>query len=368
MKILVMKFRNIGDVLLTSPIASALSEMPEKPHLTFLVKNGTQDMLTLHPDIHEVLVLPEKKSKEASLAFLLRQISFIQSIRKSNFDISINTTEGDRGTILGWLSGAKRRIGYLKIGDKWWRRKMITEGHYGRHGLYHTVIRNLDLISKISEYNNNIKVDFYFSLDDKLYVENLLSEKGWDKRQKIVHIHPVSRWFFKCWRDDYMAEVIDYIQNNLGFLVVLSCAPDKKEKEKLFSILNYCKTKPINLGGSLALKQTGALSNLATLFFGVDSAPMHMAAAVGTPTIGLFGPSGAFDWGPWPNTWNNIEDNPYKNRNGVQYVESHVAIQQDWKCAPCGQAGCDGSRKSRCLDEMPVSTVTTILKQKLQEI
>ena len=65
-----MKFRNIGDVLLTSPMASALATLSDKPEVTFLVKKGTEEMLTGHPDIHSVLTLPEKKNGEKKIAFL----------------------------------------------------------------------------------------------------------------------------------------------------------------------------------------------------------------------------------------------------------------------------------------------------------
>jgi heptosyltransferase-3 len=351
MKILIMKFRNIGDVLLTSPMASALATLPDKPQVTFLVKRGTEEMLTGHPDIHEVLTLPEREKGESKLAFLHRQWAFIRGLKAKHFDVSINTTEGDRGLILGWLSGAKWRIGYLKAQEKWWRKHLVTEPHTGRSGRFHTVLRNLDLISEFVT-PTDIRVSFHFTPLDELAVIDKLKQAGWDGEQPLVHVHPVSRWFFKCWRDDYMAQTIDYLQQELGYQVVLTCAPDSREKERLANIIAQCHSQPIDLGERLTLKQTGALSALAKLFFGVDSAPMHMAAAVDTPVVAIFGPSGTFDWGPWPNGWKEMNHNPYSQHNGIQQAGRHAVVQQAWDCAPCGKAGCDNSRQSKCMEKL----------------
>lgn len=363
MKILIMKFRNIGDVLLTSPMAETLATLPEPPEVTFLVKKGTEAMLTGHPHIKQVLTVPERQKHESPWTFLKRQLAFIQQLRAERFDISINTTEGDRGLIFGWLSGAKRRIGYLKPNDKGWRKHLVTEPHLMRQGRRHTVLRNLDLLTNIVK-PQTINVSIHYTPLDEMRVLDLLKQADWNQ-EPYVHIHPVSRWFFKCWRDDYMAQTIDVIQSELNLKVVLTCAPDTKEREKLNHIISLCKTKPLDLGGKLSLKETAALSNQAQFFLGVDSAPMHMAAAVDTPVIALFGPSGAFDWGPWPNGWDQFEVNPYPQRNGMQQVGKHTVIQQGWECAPCGKAGCEDSKRSRCLEELAPNSVIVLLKENL---
>ncbi|MBF0510545.1 MAG: glycosyltransferase family 9 protein, partial [Deltaproteobacteria bacterium] len=87
------------------------------------------------------------------------------------------------------------------------------------------------------------------------------------------------------------------------------------------------------------------VSSLAHLFFGVDTVAMHLAAAVGTPVVALFGPSGEFNWGPWG--------------------EGHRVIKKDWDCRPCGRDGCQGSKKSRCLEELTVAEVIPVLDEYL---
>ena len=362
MNILIMKFRNIGDVLLTSPMATALATLPEKPRVTFLVKKGTEEMLTGHPHIDAVLTIPERNKDEGILVFLMRQWTFIHNLRSNKFDVSINTTEGDRGLIIGWLSGAKKRIGYLKDNtrEKWWRKYLLTDPKPSRSGRFHTVLRNLDLIADWVK-PTDIRVSFHYTPADEQTVIEKLKQAGWDGKKPLVHIHPVSRWFFKCWRDDYMAQTIDYIQQELGYSVILTCAPEHNERKRLTNILKLCQSNPLDIGGKLTLKQIGVVSHISSFFLGVDSAPMHIAAAINTPVIASFGPSGTFDWGPWPNGWKDTTINPYPKKNGVQQSGKHTVIQQMWECAPCGKAGCDNSRRSKCLNELNVQYLTELL-------
>jgi heptosyltransferase-3 len=85
----------------------------------------------------------------------------------------------------------------------------------------------------------------------------------------------------------------------------------------------------VDLSGTLDLKQLGALIAGARAFIGVDSVPMHIAAALGTPTVALFGPSGDIEWGPWQ--------------------VPHRIVTTPYPCRPCGQDGCGGSKISDCL-------------------
>jgi heptosyltransferase-3 len=161
----------------------------------------------------------------------------------------------------------------------------------------------------------------------------------------LIHIHPTSRWLFKCWRDEAMAKVIDALEESGQARAVLTSGRGEKELEKIESILKACRTRPVNLAGRVTLKQLAALSRRSRLFLGVDTAPMHIAAAVGTPVIALFGPSGEFNWGPWG--------------------DGHVVIKKDWECRPCGKDGCEGSKRSRCLEEISEEEVIKVVLELL---
>jgi heptosyltransferase-3 len=152
----------------------------------------------------------------------------------------------------------------------------------------------------------------------------------------FVHLHPASRWRFKCWPAQRNAELIDRLAAD-GQRVVLTAAPDPEELALVEDIVGRAKSRPLNLAGQLSIKELGALTGRAALFIGVDSMPMHLAAAMGTPTVALFGPSGEAEWGPW-----NV---------------AHRVVRSTHSCRPCGVDGCGGGKISECLTVLTVEQV-----------
>jgi len=356
-RILVIKFRHIGDVLLTAPLISTLKLGIPGSRVCAVVKPGTEAMLEGHPELDQLYVVPMRQEAESALAFLLRTLKFLHQLRRERFDLAINTTEGDRGILLSWLIGAKSRWGIVKEGrEKTWQARLLSRQFQPLKGYVHTVIRNLSLAAPLGLPECR-EVKLFVADADKARVRALLSEQGVELSEpnRLIHCHPTSRWMFKCWPADKVAQTIDWLQER-GYLVALTCAPDQTERSFLDAILADCKTRPIDLGGQLTLKQTAALSAMSRLFFGVDSAPMHMSAAMNTPTLGIFGPYGSYDWGPWPNGWQG-EGSPYPGESGIKLYFPHVVMQDSNPCVPCGHFGCDGSRRSVCLERMGAEMV-----------
>ena len=126
-------------------------------------------------------------------------------------------------------------------------------------------------------------------------VTALLARHGLERRRYVV-VHPGSRWLFKCWPAAATAAVIDRLAAD-GWPVVLTGAPDPAERALVAAVRAATRAPVVDLAGQLSLPELAALIGAARLFFGVDSAPMHMAAAMGTPTVALFGPSGDAEWG-----------------------------------------------------------------------
>ena len=373
--ILVIKLRHIGDVLLCVPAIRALKETFPAGRVSVLVNPGTEEMLTLSPLVDEVISLDRGASGLPSrvlsggLRRLPAQARQAAKLRARRFDMTIDLTGGDRAAFLGFLTGARYRLGYDPAG----------EGFAGKQRLYthlakrpsirlHNVLRDLGVPRSFGIDTNDLRVDIHFSQDDAAYVQAALEERGIMSGERYVHVHPVSRWLFKCWTVEGAAYLLDGLAD-AGVKAVLTSGPADKERALIAAILKAAKSRPVDMSGGLTLKRMSALSKSAALFFGVDSAPMHIAAAVGTPVVAVFGPSGAFDWGPWDNTaigaW--CADNerapetgirsPYPQRNGTQRFGRNTVIQMPWDCAPCGKDGCNGTKKSRCLDELDPEVV-----------
>ncbi len=176
-------------------------------------------------------------------------------------------------------------------------------------------------------------------------VDALLAAAG-IARKGFVHVHPTSRWLFKTWTEARNAELIARLVRD-GHRVVLTSAPDAREKAIVARILAQAGEGIHDLSGALTLRELAALSARARLFFGVDSAPMHIAAAMGTPVVALFGPSGEKEWGPWRT--------PYR------------VVTSDHSCRPCGNDGCGGGKVSECLTELPVERIHSAVNELLAQ-
>ncbi|MBI1921519.1 MAG: putative lipopolysaccharide heptosyltransferase III [Geobacter sp.] len=367
--ILVIKLRHIGDVLLTAPVFRALRETFPEARITALVNKGTEEVLAGHSCIDEIISYDRGIKNCGGLRKFSAEFGFLRDIRARRFDMTVDLTSGDRPAIISFASGARFRIAAdPKKGGMFGKRHLYTHRAI-LDGSRHTVLQNLDVVRPFGIVTDNPAVDFFIPKAARESVRRLLDDNGIDSGDKVVHVHPTSRWLFKCWNDAAMADVIRWLLES-GVKVVVTSSPDRKEMAKAEQVLSLVPSHRamVTLLGKTTIKELAAISERADLFFGVDSAPMHIAAAVGTPVVALFGPSGAFHWGPWDNEairqWG--QRNPYQNRNGVQSFGKHTVLQRGWECIPCGKDGCDGSKVSRCLEEMTVDEVIEILKEHLK--
>lgn len=346
-KILIMKFRNIGDVLLTTPLIKNLKLAYPDALIDIAVNKGCEDMVTLNPNINEVIIYNRNKVKKLSpLKRVVEEVKFALSFRKNNYDIIINTTKGDRGAQLSLLSGAHLKIGYP--GSKNILTKNVFDIYLPSQEFRHTLEMDLDSLRELDLDIKEKKVEIFWSKDDDKKVAEKISKFNL-KEKEFIHIHAVSRWMFKCISDVTMAKIIDYCELELNKKIVLTAAPVKHELDKLEAILKLCKSKPITYAGEFTLKQTACLNKKALAFIGVDTSIMHISAANDIPVLAFFGPSGTDHWGPWDN---NCMESGYLKRNGFQQMGKHRVIAENRDCLPCGKDGCNGTKISDCLMEL----------------
>lgn len=346
-KILIMKFRNIGDVLLTTPLIKNLKLAYPNALIDIAVNKGCEDMVTLNPNINDVIIYDRNKvKKNPPLKRIFEEVKFALSFRKNKYDIIINTTKGDRGAQLALLSGAKVKIGYP--GSKNILTKNVFDIYLPSQEFRHTLEMDLDSLRELKLDIKEKKVEIFWSDQDDKKVSDKLKDSEL-KEKDFIHIHAVSRWMFKCISDVTMANIIDYCELELNKKVVLTAAPVKHELDKLESILKLCKSKPVTYAGEFTLKQTACLNKKALAFIGVDTSIMHISAANDVPVLAFFGPSGTDHWGPWDN---DCMESGYLKRNGFQQMGKHRVIAESRECQPCGKDGCNGTKISDCLMEL----------------
>jgi len=356
-KILILKFRNIGDVLLITPLLSNLKQHYPNSNIDVAVNKGTEAMVSLNPNINKLFVYDRDVIK--ALPFikkLWKEIQFSLTFRKEHYDMVINLTEGDRGAQIAWLTKAPVRIGHPN------KNKIFKNAftHYlPKQGFRHTLETNLDPLRVLGVPINDKKVEIFWDKKDEHYVSGQLLNTD-----QFIHIHPVSRWLFKCINDQTMAQIIDYCEMELNIKVIITAAPIQAELDKVNGILSLCKSNPINLSGKLSLKQTAVLNKKSKLFIGVDTAIMHMSAANDISVFAFFGPSGTDHWGPWDN---DMIQSTYTQRNGFQVMGKHRVFSESRGCQPCGQDGCNGTKVSDCLMSLDVDFIKKNIQEMLSE-
>jgi heptosyltransferase III len=357
MKILLVKFRNIGDVLLTTPLIANLKNNFPDAQIDFSVNKGTESMLTLNPNLNDIFVYDRQIIKSYPLLKRLwREVQFIKSFKKKDYNIVINLTDGDRGNLIAWFSNAPLRIGYKN--NNLFFKKSITH-ELPEQKLRHTVEQSLDPLKALNLSISNRSVEIYWSKEDEKLIDQKLVNVD-----NFIHIHPVSRWLFKCISDSTMSKIIDYCELELGLKVVLTASKDKFEINKINNILSHTKSNPINFAGKFSLKQTATLNKKAKIFIGVDTSIMHVSAANNTPVLAFFGPSGACHWGPWDNT---KTESGYTEINGHQVMGMHRVFSESRACQPCGKDGCSGSKVSDCLMSLDFEKIKSNIKDMLNE-
>ncbi|HRE18621.1 MAG TPA: putative lipopolysaccharide heptosyltransferase III [Rhodocyclaceae bacterium] len=326
---LVIKLRHHGDVLLSSPVFSVLKRYAPHIEVDALVYADTAPMLSLHPDISEVHTIDRGWKKLGLFAQIGKELHLLKLLRSARYDLLIALTDHPRGAWMARLLGAEWTVGIARS-DNYWKNSFTHRYNHPRNALRHTVEYNLDALRRIGIHPEPAerKLTLIPGAEAEQRIVARLRELRVEPG-RYIHIHPASRWFFKCWPPEHMAALIVMLQN-AGYQVILTAAPSQDEKIMIERIQSLLEKPVISLAGGLTIKDMAALSASARLFIGVDSAPMHIAAAVGTPVVALFGPSGEKQWGPW----------------GVPHK---VVTSQYHPCRPCGIDGCGGGKVSDCL-------------------
>lgn len=337
---LVVKLRHHGDVLLASPVFSVLKAAAPHIEIDALVYDETAEMLSGHPAIATVHSVGRKwRSFAAVTQRLSAEWALFAALRARRYQLLVHLTDHPRGAILARLLGVPIAVAPERRGrQRWWRRSFSHRYTPVANARRHVVESNLDALRCIGLHPAPAArgLTLVPGARAEQHVDAVMAEHGL-QRGAFVLFHPTSRWSFKCWTSAGGAALIDALSAR-GLQVVLTAAPSVTEREQVDAILAACRTRPINLAGTLSLKELAALIARARLFVGVDSAPMHMAAAAGTPTVVLFGPSGELEWGPWQ-------------------VPHRIVRSDDHPCRPCGLAGCANSKVSDCLTTIPVERV-----------
>ena len=354
--ILVVVTRRIGDVLLATPVIRSLHRHWPDAKIDVLVFRGTEGVLAGNPDVRGVLTIAERPTKGAHLALAARLWR--------RYDLSVSLVPSDRPTFYAWLAG-RRSCGLVVNAPKHrWKQWLLDIAVDYDNSNTHTVnlyLRTLEPLG-VPAITEVVAVR---PEKDMLRIDALLREGS--ITCEFAVLHPSPKFPYKMWTQSGWCEAGRWLQAK-GLQLVLTGGPAAEERAYVGKIAALL-PRALNFAGKVSLTETACLLAQARLYIGPDTAVTHLAAAIGTPSIALFGPTDPVKWGPWP-AEQRSQHNPWR-RTGSQRVGNVVLLQGTGLCVPCMHEGCARHIESfsDCLQQLPASRIIaaadTLLKEPL---
>ena len=335
MNILIVKLSAIGDVIHTLPSLAALRGIYPDAHITWVVEEAAADIVKNHPYLDAVIVSRRKSwskdiQKSKILKPLLNMRSLIKELRQRPYDLVIDFHGLFKSSVIVLLSSGKRKLGYDSLQEL---SGLFLNEKIPEDMNKHAVDRYLDFPRYLGAKIDNVEFILPQNNDAEEKVQ-LLMDKYKLRDKNFIAINPIAYWETKLWDDDNFAILADLIKRNLKMNVVFTGS----KKSTIEGITSKMKTEGINLGGRTSLSELAYLYKKARFVITTDSGPMHLAAAVGTPVIALFGPTDPARTGP--------------------YGKDHTIVRTELPCSPCFLKKCP-TRK--CMQDISPEHVFTVI-------
>ncbi|MCL5966783.1 MAG: glycosyltransferase family 9 protein [Deltaproteobacteria bacterium] len=334
--VLVIQLGDIGDVVLATPTFRALKTRHPDARISALVRRPYGSLLSADPHLHEVLEAGKGRGKLAELG--RENLRLFRHLRGARYDLVIDLRTGDRGALLALLTGASEKVAYRGDGARWRRfifDRLIPELVPAPPPAHPGGDQSLRILRAIGIGAEDSTPRLYISPDDAARVRRILSEIGLRDGDRWVTINPFSRWKYKEWGYGKWGEMIDRLWEGRRIRSLLIGSADEGTAAE--EIIGPRRGRAFHVAGRTTLGELAALLSMSTLHAGVDSAAPHIAAAVGTATVTIFGPS---DWRSW-----TVVD------------ARHRIVAPEMPCLPCHRKGCDGTERSLCLEELEAERV-----------
>ncbi len=280
-KILVIKPRGIGDIVLSTIVLDNLINHFTNAKIDYLVESFAKEVLDNNPLVNKVLTFNKSD-------FIFKTI---WTIRKEKYDLIIDLWSNPKTAQLTFFSGAKYRIGYSYRGRKY------AYNLYGpsERGDYHSALHNLELLYALDVKATSKKIHFYHSTEAKSFADDFFNKNKLSDKI-VVGIIPAGGWASKRCPPEKWIDICKEIIQKLNYTVLILWGPGDEEDA------NFIKSsfeKNCILSPETNLTKMAALISKCNLILANDSGPMHISAALGVPTLGLFGPTDPQKHGPF---------------------------------------------------------------------
>jgi len=331
--ILVVRTAYLGDVVMTLPMLRPLRQRFHDATLSFLTSPGARPLLENNPYVDEIITYAPFWFYPSKLRDYW---ALIRRLRKRRFDLVIEV-RGDIREILALVAPlrARYKVGYDVGGGGYLLTHVVPYPE-----LKHKVEYHLDIARYLGcDVDGEMDWGIRLTEGERERVRGILRETGIPR--SFVCVHPGGRLPLKRWGGENFSRLCDRITQDLGLAVVLLGSPD--ERSLVAQISAGMRTRPFCLAGQLSLRELAGVLSEAALFVGNDSAPMHIAAAIRTPTVAIFGPS------------KSVETRPYGDTH--QVVEKPVTCRSE-----CDESHCRNREHHACLKSITPDDVVRVVE------
>lgn len=315
-RILIIRTDRMGDLILSTPVIRALRVAHPDAYIGMMIQPAYRELLEGYPDLNAV-ILYDKTGPEKSWAGTW---TFAQQLRNHRFDTALILHSTHRVILLSWLAGIRRRIGYARK-LSW----LLTDRapYVKREGTRHELDYNLDLLKflGVNAADRTLRIAAPTPAHEAK-VENFLRAHKIDAGNPLVVIHPGASCPSKRWPAERFAAAADRLaEKHQARVIVVTSAEEKAPGE---AVVRQMRHPAIPAFGAFSVGELAALLTKARLLISNDSGPVHLASAVGTPVVSIFGRWGG---GLSPMRWGPTAANS-------------IALHHDIGCRPCLAHAC----------------------------
>ena len=337
LRILVIKLSATGDVVLITPSLRALRQQFPQAHIAVLIGRDHSELLNRCPYIDDLIVFD--RNRDGTPAGLLK---VGKRLRLAQGDLVVDFQNNRISHWLGRLSGAPQRYGYAGRRWSWLLSHAPTEPERPLPPVDHQ-FRLLQLLG-IQEARSDLEL--WPGPGDEARIDVLLGESWIAESQPLVAVHPGSRWASKRWPAERYVQLVDQLATASKARVILTGS--ERERPLCDQIQRAAKSKPVVVAGMTSLNEMAALMRRCRVLVGGDSAPLHMAAAAGTPVVALFGPTDPL-------------------RHAPPAAQKKI-FKVDLPCSPCYRSVCPrgGSGRMECMKRIETDAVLQAVRDFLQ--
>lgn len=343
-KVLMVRFSAIGDILFALPALTALRQFFPHAEISWLVEDRASDVLAGHPDLHKVYVFPRKKWQKGIMnpftffTTVREAFSFVKILRQEPFDVIIDFQGNLKSGFFLLLSRGRQKIGlargYCKEFNFLFTNKRVTPKSWP---LYR-VERDLALLAPLGVPAGEYSVRIPLSVEEEKFGEDFVKNLAPERALRII-LHPGTSSFgeFKRWPLEKFAEIGRRAVDELSTQVIITWGPgEEKTAQRVNSLME---------GRGVMAPETPSLKKLASVlkqvqcFVSGDTGPLHLAAMLGVPVVGLYGPKNPEIYGP--------------------HTKKKIIIWKALPCSPCTKRSCS---HPICMERISTEEVFSAVK------